>query len=140
MEESAEKDIVRKAAAAGSFTMPVTALKGDGMVEALSGEGPYAVFGPTDEAFAEFSRAPETSSWPTRKPWPRCRLFMSFPDKSRPKLSSKSTPPGDPAIIRWQGQALYPESRRMPFDPGIHGGERFGFFAACFFGGLHRVG
>jgi uncharacterized surface protein with fasciclin (FAS1) repeats len=46
-------NIVETAVSAGSFTTLVTALKAAGLVETLSGEGPFTVFAPTDEAFAQ---------------------------------------------------------------------------------------
>ncbi len=49
----ADKTIVEIAASAGSFETLVTALKAAGLVDALSGEGPFTVFAPTDEAFAK---------------------------------------------------------------------------------------
>ena len=45
--------IVEVAAAAGSFNTLVAAVEAAGLVDALSGEGPFTVFAPTDEAFAE---------------------------------------------------------------------------------------
>jgi uncharacterized surface protein with fasciclin (FAS1) repeats len=46
-------NIVETAVAAGSFNTLVAAVKAAGLVETLSGEGPFTVFAPTDEAFAE---------------------------------------------------------------------------------------
>ena len=46
-------NIVETAVSAGSFNTLVTALKAAGLVETLSGEGPFTVFAPTDEAFAQ---------------------------------------------------------------------------------------
>jgi uncharacterized surface protein with fasciclin (FAS1) repeats len=44
--------IVDVAVAAGDFTTLVAAVEAAGLVETLSGEGPFTVFAPTDEAFA----------------------------------------------------------------------------------------
>ncbi len=44
--------IVDVAVANGSFTTLVAAVEAAGLVETLSGEGPFTVFAPTDEAFA----------------------------------------------------------------------------------------
>lgn len=51
-EPMAEMNIVETAIAAGNFTTLVAAVEAAGLVEALSGEGPFTVFAPTDEAFA----------------------------------------------------------------------------------------
>jgi transforming growth factor-beta-induced protein len=52
-EAAAQKTIVDIAVADGRFTTLVTALQAAGLVETLSGEGPFTVFAPTDEAFAK---------------------------------------------------------------------------------------
>ena len=44
--------IVEVAVAAGDFTTLVAAVEAAGLVETLSGEGPFTVFAPTDAAFA----------------------------------------------------------------------------------------
>lgn len=51
MEE--KKTIVDIAVADGNFKTLVTAVQAAGLVETLSGEGPFTVFAPTDEAFAK---------------------------------------------------------------------------------------
>lgn len=51
-EKAAKANIVETAVAAGSFETLVAAVKAAGLVETLSGEGPFTVFAPTDEAFA----------------------------------------------------------------------------------------
>jgi len=45
-------DIVDTAIAAGSFRTLVTAIRAAGLVETLRGTGPFTVFAPTDDAFA----------------------------------------------------------------------------------------
>jgi uncharacterized surface protein with fasciclin (FAS1) repeats len=47
------KNIVETAVAAGSFKTLVAAVQAAGLVETLSGPGPFTVFAPTDEAFAK---------------------------------------------------------------------------------------
>ena len=49
----AAQDIVQTAIAAGSFNTLVQAVQAAGLVETLSGPGPFTVFAPTDEAFAK---------------------------------------------------------------------------------------
>jgi transforming growth factor-beta-induced protein len=51
--EEAKQTIVDIAVADGRFTTLVAALKAAGLVETLSGEGPFTVFAPTDDAFAK---------------------------------------------------------------------------------------
>lgn len=46
-------DIVDTAAAAGSFTTLVTAVKAAGLVKTLKSKGPFTVFAPNDAAFAK---------------------------------------------------------------------------------------
>lgn len=52
----AGKTIVETAVAADGFETLVAAVKAGGLVEALSGEGPFTVFAPTDEAFAKLPK------------------------------------------------------------------------------------
>lgn len=47
------KNIVETAIEAGSFKTLVAAVKAAGLVETLSGPGPFTVFAPTDAAFAK---------------------------------------------------------------------------------------
>ncbi|MFN0151748.1 MAG: fasciclin domain-containing protein [bacterium] len=53
---AAPKNIVETAVAAGSFNTLVAAVKAAGLVETLSGKGPFTVFAPTDEAFAKLPK------------------------------------------------------------------------------------
>ena len=46
-------NIVKTAINAGSFSTLVKAVQAAGLVETLSGPGPFTVFAPTDEAFAK---------------------------------------------------------------------------------------
>ena len=50
--EPQHKNIVEIASEAGAFNTLVAAVKAAGLVETLSGDGPFTVFAPTDEAFA----------------------------------------------------------------------------------------
>lgn len=54
--ETATKDIVETAVAAGSFNTLATALTEAGLIDALKGDGPFTVFAPTDEAFAKLPK------------------------------------------------------------------------------------
>lgn len=46
-------DIVDTAVSAGSFSTLVAAVKAAGLVDTLKGPGPFTVFAPSDEAFAQ---------------------------------------------------------------------------------------
>ena len=46
-------NIVETAVAAGTFNTLVAAVKAAGLVETLTGQGPFTVLAPTDEAFAK---------------------------------------------------------------------------------------
>lgn len=50
--QSAPVNLVETAEQAGSFSTLLAAAEAAGLVETLTGEGPYTVFAPTDEAFA----------------------------------------------------------------------------------------
>ena len=50
---TAAADIFDTASAAGSFTTLVAAVQAAGLVDTLKGDGPFTVFAPTDEAFAD---------------------------------------------------------------------------------------
>ena len=52
-EAKAEPNIVEVAASAGSFNTLISAVKAAGLIDTLSGDGPFTVFAPTDEAFAK---------------------------------------------------------------------------------------
>lgn len=51
-EDDEAKTIVETAIEAGDFNTLVTAVEAAGLVDTLNGEGPFTVFAPTDEAFA----------------------------------------------------------------------------------------
>jgi uncharacterized surface protein with fasciclin (FAS1) repeats len=53
---AADKNIVEIAASNDQFETLVAAVKAAGLVETLSGEGPYTVLAPTDEAFAKLPK------------------------------------------------------------------------------------
>lgn len=53
MDKKPMKNIVEVAVENGSFTTLVAAVKAAGLVDVLSGPGPFTVFAPTDAAFAK---------------------------------------------------------------------------------------
>ncbi len=52
IEEEMTEDTIVDVAIAGGFDTLVAAVQAAGLVETLSGDGPFTVFSPTDEAFA----------------------------------------------------------------------------------------
>jgi uncharacterized surface protein with fasciclin (FAS1) repeats len=56
MEETMQENIVETAVAAGDFTTLTSLVEQAGLAETLSGEGPFTVFAPTDDAFAKVPR------------------------------------------------------------------------------------
>jgi uncharacterized surface protein with fasciclin (FAS1) repeats len=54
--ESGMKNIVEVAVEAGTFNTLVAAVKAAGLVETLSGDGPFTVFAPSDAAFAKLPK------------------------------------------------------------------------------------
>jgi uncharacterized surface protein with fasciclin (FAS1) repeats len=55
--QTAPGTIVEVAVGAGTFNTLVAAVQAAGLVDVLSGEGPFTVFAPTDEAFAKIPAA-----------------------------------------------------------------------------------
>ena len=53
MEETTQENIVETAVAAEDFTTLTSLVEQAGLAETLSGEGPFTVFAPTDDAFAK---------------------------------------------------------------------------------------
>jgi uncharacterized surface protein with fasciclin (FAS1) repeats len=51
------KNIIETAVSNSDFSTLVTAIKAAGLVETLSGEGPFTVFAPTNAAFAKIPEA-----------------------------------------------------------------------------------
>lgn len=55
--DKAKKDVVDTAISAGKFSTLVTAVKAADLVGTLKGDGPFTVFAPTDDAFAQIPAA-----------------------------------------------------------------------------------
>ncbi|MDX1623372.1 MAG: fasciclin domain-containing protein [Gemmatimonadota bacterium] len=66
-----DENLVRTAESTGSFGTLVAAVRAAGLTEALSGEGPFTLFAPTDQAFA---RLPEGTVETLLRPENRDRL------------------------------------------------------------------
>ena len=74
------KTIVDIAVADGRFTTLVAAVQAAGLVETLSGEGPFTVFAPTDDAF---KKLPEGTVEGLLKDIPSLKRHPSFPRRFR---------------------------------------------------------
>jgi len=101
-----EKSIVEIAAGNDSFSTLVAAVKAAGLVETLSGKGPFTVFAPTDEAFAQL---PEGTVQSLLKPENRDKLVAILTYHVVPgrvfasdvvKVSSAETANGDTIAVR----------------------------------------
>ena len=57
MASSMAKNIIENRRRAGQFSTLLAAVEAAGLTETLSGEGPFTVFAPTDEAFAKIPAA-----------------------------------------------------------------------------------
>jgi uncharacterized surface protein with fasciclin (FAS1) repeats len=89
--------IVDVAAAAGSFNTLAAALKAAGLVEVLSGKGPFTVFAPTDAAFAAL---PQGTVETLLKPENKDMLVKVLTYHVVPgKVLSKDLKPGEVATV-----------------------------------------
>jgi uncharacterized surface protein with fasciclin (FAS1) repeats len=68
-------NIVDTAVKAGSFNTLVAAVKAAGLVETLTGAGPFTVFAPTDEAFAKL---PEGTVDGLLKDLPKLKQILTY--------------------------------------------------------------
>ena len=67
--------IIETASAANSFKTLVTAVKAAGLVDTLSGRGPFTVFAPNDEAFAKL---PKSSVDALLKDIPKLKQLLAY--------------------------------------------------------------
>jgi uncharacterized surface protein with fasciclin (FAS1) repeats len=70
-----KKSIVDTAIGAGKFSTLVAAVKAAGLVETLSGKGPFTVFAPTDDAF---KKLPEGTVEALLKDLPKLRSILKY--------------------------------------------------------------
>lgn len=96
--ETRQLTIVETATAAGSFTTLVAAIKAAGLVETLSGEGPFTVFAPNDEAFAKLPKGTVESLLQDKKRLTELLTYHVIPGKvmadAAKSLSSAKTVQG----------------------------------------------
>jgi transforming growth factor-beta-induced protein len=101
------------AVADGRFSTLVTAVQAAGLVETLSGEGPFTVFAPTDDAFAKL---PKETLENLLKPENKDQLvkvltYHVVPGKVMAsdvvKLSEAQTAAGEPIAIKVEGNKVF---------------------------------
>jgi uncharacterized surface protein with fasciclin (FAS1) repeats len=110
--QSANKDIVDTAVAAGSFTTLAKALQAADLVDTLKGKGPFTVFAPTDAAFAKL---PPATLEDLLKPANKAKLrriltYHVVPGRVTAadvmKLTSAKTVSGDTITIKANGASV----------------------------------
>ena len=111
-EKAPTKNIVETAVAAGSFNTRAAALNAGRLFEALSSDGPFTVFAPTDEAFAKL---PEGTLEDLLKPENKDKLVAilkyhvvsgAVPASKVVKLKEAKTLGGKKVTIK-SGKAVY---------------------------------
>jgi len=101
------KNIVEIASEAGTFNTLVAAVKAAGLVETLSGPGPFTVFAPTDEAFAKLPPGTVESLLQDKEKLTQILTYHVVSGKVMAKdvvnLTSAKTVQGDDVMIRAEG-------------------------------------
>jgi uncharacterized surface protein with fasciclin (FAS1) repeats len=108
---AAEENIVEIAASNEDFTTLVTALDAAGLVETLEGEGPFTVFAPTDEAFANLPEGTLESLLNDIPALQSVLLYHVVPGNVMAadvvQLESADTALGEPVSIRVEDGMVY---------------------------------
>lgn len=109
--ENPTQNIVEIAASAGSFNTLVAAVQAAGLVETLSGEGPFTVFAPTDEAFAQIPQADLEALLADKEALTAVLTYHVVPGKVMAsdvvKLTSATTANGQDVQIKvWDGKVM----------------------------------
>ncbi|RMH20058.1 MAG: fasciclin domain-containing protein [Gemmatimonadetes bacterium] len=111
------KDIVTTVVEAGSFTTLATALQAAGLVDVLKGNGPFTVFAPTDEAFAQLPAGTLEALLADKEALTRVLTFHVVPGRVTSgdvvKLSSAPTVAEVPAPIEVRDGAVYVAGARV---------------------------
>jgi uncharacterized surface protein with fasciclin (FAS1) repeats len=104
---AADKNIVETAQAAGQFQTLLTAATEAGLVQTLSGDGPFTVFAPTDEAFAKVPKEQLNALLRDKARLKEVLLYHVVPGKVSAadvvKLDSAKTAQGQPLTIKVRG-------------------------------------
>lgn len=104
--ESAGKDIVDTAVAAGSFKTLVTAVQTAGLVDTLKSPGPFTVFAPTDEAFAKLPPGTVEALLKDKAALTKVLTYHVVPGK----VLAKDVPTADVKTVQGQTVALKKDS------------------------------
>ena len=113
-------NIVQTAVSAGSFSTLVAAVKAAGLVDALSGTGPFTVFAPNDEAFAKL---PKGTVEALLQDIPKLRSILTYHVVSGKVMASdvaKLTSGGQtPSVSTLQGSKITLKMNGM-FNKTVH--------------------
>ncbi|MCS6919851.1 MAG: fasciclin domain-containing protein [Fimbriimonadales bacterium] len=105
-----KKDIVDTAVAAGQFKTLTKLVQEAGLVDALRGKGPFTVFAPTDEAFAQLPKAQVDALLKDKEALKQVLLYHVVSGKVMAKdvtkLRSAKTLQGQNINIRVQGNTV----------------------------------
>jgi uncharacterized surface protein with fasciclin (FAS1) repeats len=101
--QSVQPDLVEVAQSAGAFTTLITAVQQAGLVDVLQGDGPFTVFAPTDEAFAQIPADKLQALLADREALTQVLTYHLVPGRVESsdvlKLSSAKTVQGQPIWI-----------------------------------------
>jgi len=104
--KSANNDIVDTATNAGNFQTLLTAVQAAGLVDTLKGKGPFTLFAPTDEAFAQIPKAQLNALLSDKQALIKVLTYHVVPGKVTAqdvvKLSSAKTVEGQSIAISTQ--------------------------------------
>jgi uncharacterized surface protein with fasciclin (FAS1) repeats len=103
----AQRNIVETAVAAGQFTTLAKALGAAGLIETLSGKGPFTVFAPTDAAFAKLPKATLDAILADKKKLTEILTYHVVPGKVMAadvvKVTEAKTVQGAPIMVKVSG-------------------------------------
>jgi len=106
-----ELDIVGTADAAGSFSTLLAAAEAAGLVETLQGDGPYTVFGPTDDAFAALPEGTVEGLLEDPEALSNILLYHVVPGEVTSDqvvtLDSATTAQGSDVAVRVEGESVF---------------------------------
>ena len=119
--EAASADIVGVASSAGTFDTLLAAAKAAGLVDTLQSDGPFTVFAPTDEAFANLPEGMVDSLLANPDKLKQVLLYHVVPGKVLASevagLSSATTAQGsDIAIVITGGSVMINDAKVIKTD------------------------